>query len=100
MNYALALNREVKLSPHVGRNIDTSLTSIDVALSPNFGIVSKEITHVEKDIESRLKRNGNRKLLNRIKRPPTYGWRLDDNEFDKLNKLKSLCWKDVVTLWV
>ncbi len=42
---AIDLNREVELSPKCGRNIDASLTSIDIALSPNLGVVSKESSH-------------------------------------------------------
>jgi hypothetical protein len=34
------------------------------------------------DIEPRLKRMVKCKLLTRSKRPPTDGWRLNDEEFD------------------
>ena len=38
---AIVWNRENELSRRCGRNIDASLTSIDRALSPNLGVVSK-----------------------------------------------------------
>ena len=85
---AINLNREIELSLRCGRNIDTSQTSIDIALSPNLGDVSKEIPHPlkERDVGHKLKRNVTRKLLNRRKRPTTHGWRLNDKEFDELNR--------------
>ena len=42
---AIILNRENELSLICGWNIDASLTSIDIALSPNLGVVSKESPH-------------------------------------------------------
>ena len=45
LKYAINLNWEIELSPWCGRNIDTSLTSIDIASSPNLGNVSKESQH-------------------------------------------------------
>jgi len=70
---AIELNREIELSPRCGRNIDTSLTSIDLALSPNLGVVSKEIPHPfkERNVGQKFKRIVTRKLLNRRKRPTT-----------------------------
>jgi len=77
----------VELNMSIGCNIDTSLT-ITEALTPNLGNVSKgvSIPLSKRDMEHRLKRMVKRKLLNRNKRPPTYGWRLNDEEFDELNK--------------
>ena len=75
-----------------GRNIDALLTSIDIASSPNLGVVSKESPHPlkERDVEHKLKRTVTRKLLNRRKRPTTDGWRLSDEEFDELNIVYTL----------
>jgi RIO-like serine/threonine protein kinase len=57
-------------------------------LTPNLRIVKKEVSIPldKKDVEPRLKQMVKLKLLNRRKRPPTDGWRLNDEEFDKLNK--------------
>jgi len=46
---AIMLNRENELSLRCGRNIDASLTSSDIALSPKLGVVSKENPHPLKD---------------------------------------------------
>jgi hypothetical protein len=72
---AIVLNRENELSMRCGRNIDASLTSIDRALSPNLGIVSKENPHSlkETDVRHKLKRIITMKLLNRRKRPTIDG---------------------------
>jgi hypothetical protein len=77
---AIELNREIELSLRCGRNIEASLTSIDIALSPNLGDVSKESPHPlkERDIGHKSKQIATRKLLNRRKIPPTDGWRLND----------------------
>jgi hypothetical protein len=85
---AIILNRENEFSLRCGRNIDASLTSIDIALSPNLGAIIKENPHPlkERDVGHKLKRIVTRKLSNRRKRPTTDGWRLSDKEFDKLNK--------------
>ena len=87
---AIKLNREIKLSLRCGRNIDTSLTSIDIAMRPNLWVVSKESPHPlkERDVRHKLKRNVTRKLLN-LRRPTTVGWRLNDKEFDELNRTYS-----------
>ena len=84
---AMELNQEIKLSLRCDRNIDTSLTGIDIALSPNLGDVNKESPYplIEKDVEQKMKRIVTRKLFNHRKRPPTDGWRLNDNEFEELN---------------
>jgi hypothetical protein len=74
---AIVLNRENELSLRCGRNIDVSLTSIDRALSPNLGVVSKENPHSlnkETYVGHKLKRIVARKLLNRRKRSATDGW--------------------------
>ncbi len=91
MEDAIFLSRENELSLRCGRNIDTSLTSIDRALSPNLGVVSKENPHPlkETDVGHKSKRIITRKLLNRRKRPTADGWRLSDNEFDELNRIYS-----------
>jgi hypothetical protein len=75
-----------ELNKNISCNIDTLLTSIE-ALTLNLGIVRKEVSISlnKRDIEPRLKRMVKRKLFNRSKRPPTYGWRLIDEEFDELN---------------
>ncbi len=75
MEDGIVLNRENELSLRCGRNIDASLTSIDRALSPNLGVVSKENPHPlkETDVGHKLKRIVTRKLLNRRKRPTTDG---------------------------
>jgi hypothetical protein len=80
------LNREVKFSPRCGRNIDTSLASIDIVLGPNLGDVRKETSHPlkERDVGHKLKRIVTKKLMKRIKRAHTDGWRLIDEEFDEL----------------
>ena len=80
MEDAIVLNRENKLSLRCGRNIDASLTSIDRALSPNLGAVSKENPHPSKEtgVGHKLKRIITRKLLNRRKRQTIDGWRLSD----------------------
>ena len=79
------------MSLRCGRNIDASLTSIDRALSPNLGTVSKENPYPpkERSVGPKLKRFFTRKFLNRRKRPPTDGWRLSDKEFDELNIIYS-----------
>ena len=81
LKYAFEFNN------NIGCNIDTSLTSIESS-TPNLGIVSKEVSIPlnKRGIEPRLKRMVKRKLLNRSKRPPIDGWRLNDEEFDELNK--------------
>jgi len=88
---AIKLNREIELSLRCGRNISTSLTSIDIARSPNLGVVSKDNPHPlkERDVGHKLKRIVTIKLSNRRKRPTTYGWRLDDKEFDESNRAYS-----------
>jgi hypothetical protein len=82
------MNREIESSLRFDRNIDTSLNSIDTTLSPNLGVVSKECPHPlkERDVGHKLKRIVTRKFLNRRKRPTTDGWRLNDKEFDELNR--------------
>jgi hypothetical protein len=80
--------------------MNTSLTSIESALSPSLGVVRKEVPHPKKDVKSKLKRINKRKLLDRIKEPPTDGWRFNDEEFHELNVLYSFTVKDGVTLWV
>jgi hypothetical protein len=64
---AIELNREIELPPRCGCHIDTSLTSIDIALGPNLGVVSKESPHElkERDVGDKLKRIVTRKLLKR-----------------------------------
>ena len=86
LKYAINFNRENELPLRCGRDIDASLTSIDIALSPNSEVVSKESPHPlkEKDVGHELKRIVTRHFLNRRKRPPTYGWRLSDKEFDEI----------------
>jgi hypothetical protein len=88
---AIELNREIEWSPRCGYNIDKSLTSIDIALSPNLGVVSKESAHPlkERDVGHKLKRIVTRKLLNRRKRPPIDGCRLNNEEFDELSRTRS-----------
>ena len=53
-----------------------------------MGTVCKEVSIPlnKTDAEPRLKRRAKRKLLNRSKRPPNEGWRLNDEKFDELNK--------------
>ena len=67
--------------------VRTLKTSIDTTLSHCMGAVGKKVPHSRKTIESRVKRNIKRKLLSRSKKPPTNGWRLNDNEFDKLRSI-------------
>ena len=59
----------------------SGLTSIE-ALTPNLGTISKEVSIPldKRDVEPRLKRMVKRKLLNRSKRTPTDGWRLNDED--------------------
>ena len=84
MKDATDLNREDGLLPKCDLNIVTWLTSIE-ALSRNSGFVSKESSHPlkKKDARTRFKREITRKLVNRRKRPPIDGWRLNDKEFDE-----------------
>jgi hypothetical protein len=88
---AIELNLENELSLRFSRNIDTSLTSIDITLSPNVGVVSKKSPHPlkERNEGHKLKRIVTRKLLNRRKRLTSDGWRLSDKEFDELNRTYS-----------
>ena len=81
----------MKLSLRCCRNIDASLTSIDIALSPNSGAFSKESPHPlkEKDVEHELKRIVTRKLLNHRKRTTIDERRLNDKEFVELNRTYS-----------
>jgi len=71
------MNRENELSLRCGRNIEASLTNIDLASSPNLGAVSKESPHPlkERDIGHKFKRIVTRKLSNRRKIPNIDGWR-------------------------
>ena len=57
-----------------GRNIDTSLTSVDIALRLNLGFFSEETPHPlkERDIGHKLKRIVTSKLSYRRKRPITH----------------------------
>jgi hypothetical protein len=82
---AIILNRENDLSLRCGRYIDASLTSIDIASSPNLGVVSKDSPHPlkEKDVGHKLKRIFTRKLLNLRNGPTKDGWRLSDKEFNE-----------------
>ena len=75
MEDAVVLNRENELSLRCGRNIDASLTSIDRALSPNLGDVSKENPHPlkETDVGHKLEHFFTTKLFNRRKRPTIDG---------------------------
>jgi hypothetical protein len=88
LNDAFVLNRELEFPPQVGCDINTLITSIDTTISSNFGVVSEETPHSKKDVETKLERNVELKLLDRRKRPSRYGWRLvDDEEFDESHKL-------------
>jgi len=75
------------LNKNIGCNIGTSLTSIK-SLTPKSGIVSKEVSIPlnERAIAPRLKKMVKSKILNCSKRPPADGWRLNDKEFEELNK--------------
>ena len=75
MKYAIDLSRENELSLKCGRNSDASLTSIDIALSPNLGVVSKKNPHPLKEryVGHKLKQIVTRIFLNRRKRPTTDG---------------------------
>ena len=73
LNNAFVSSQEDQLSPQIGRNIDTSLTRINIAINPNLEVVYKEVSHSEREVESKLKRSIKRKCLNRRKRPPTDG---------------------------
>jgi hypothetical protein len=81
------VNGLVNNSSAGGALVRTLKTSIDTTLSPSLGAADKEVPHSRKNIESRVKRNIKRKLLSRSKKPPTNGWRLNDNEFDKLRSI-------------
>ena len=96
MKDEIKLSRNNELSLRCGRNIDTSLTIIDIALSPNLGVVSKESSHPlkEKDVGQKMKIIVSINFLNRRKRPPTYGWRLNDKEFDELNRTHNFTFGD------
>jgi hypothetical protein len=67
------LNWEVELSPQVGCAIGASTTSKDTTISLNLEIISEEVPHSKKDVESDFKRN-----VKRRKRPPIDEWRLND----------------------
>jgi hypothetical protein len=88
MNDALAIRRENEKNSSVGSAIVCTLkTSIDTTLSPCLGVVSMEVPHSRKNVESRVKRKIKRKFLSRSKRPPTNGWRRNDKEFDELHRI-------------
>ena len=69
----------------------TRLTSIDRAVSPNLGVVSKENPHhlKETDVGHKLTRIITRNSLNCRKRPTIDRWRLSDKEFDEIYKIYS-----------
>ena len=79
----------------------TLKTSIDTTLSSSLGTMGKEVPHSRKNVESRVKRNIKRKLLNRSKRPSTDGWRLNHKEFDELHSIYKFTvegWRDSLGL--
>jgi len=88
LNDALAIKRELDLNPLAGYVLELPLTtSIDTTPIPNLGVVGETILHSGKSVESRVKRGVTRTLASRSERPPTYGWRVDDREFNKLHNL-------------
>jgi hypothetical protein len=89
LNGAFVLNREVELPPPIGRIIDTSFTSIDIAASPNLEAINKEVSRSYRDVGFKLKQIIKRTFSNRRKRPPAHGWRLNNEELNKLDKLCS-----------
>ena len=73
---AIVMNRKNELFLRCGRNIDATLTSIDITSNPNLGVVNKENPHPLKKktyVGHKLKRIVARKLSNRRKRPTTDG---------------------------
>jgi len=82
------LKNAFELNKNIGCSIDTSLTSIAI-FDPSFRTVSKEasIPSIKRDVEPRSKQMVKLKLLNHSKRPPTDGWKINDAEFDELNKI-------------
>jgi len=89
LNGAFVLHREVELHSHTCCNIDTTLASIEYGLSPNLGIVSKDVLHFKRGFESKWNRHVNYTVSERRNRLSADGWRLYDEEFDELNKLCS-----------
>jgi hypothetical protein len=78
----------VDLSSQVGCNIDTSLTSIDIAESPNIEVVNREVPL----FKIMLNLNWNETLNVKFRiverdRQHIYGWRLNGEEFDELNDI-------------
>jgi len=88
LNDAFVIRLEIaKNSPAGSAIVRTLETSIDTTLSPCLGVVGKEVLHSRKNVESRVKRNIKRKILSRIKKPPTDGWSLSDKEFYELHRI-------------
>ena len=86
MSDAFVIRRELVENSSAGSAIDRTLqTSVGTTLSTCLKAVGNEVVHSRKNVESRVKRKVKRKLLNRSRRPTTDGWRLNDNEFDKLH---------------
>jgi hypothetical protein len=77
----------VKNSSDGSAIVRTLKTSIDTTLSPCLGAVGNEGSHSRKNVKSRVNRNVKPRLLNRSKRLPTDGWRLNDKEFDELHNI-------------
>ena len=89
LNYAfVSMKWVVDLSSQVGCNIDTSLTSIDIAESPNIEVVNREVPL----FKIMLNLNWNETLNVKFRiverdRQHIYGWRLNGEEFDELNDI-------------
>ena len=88
MSDAFVIRRELVENSSAGSAIDRTLqTSVVTTLSTCLKAVGNEVVYSRKNVESRVKRKVKRKLLNRSRRTTTDGWRLNDEEFDKLHEI-------------
>ena len=100
LNDAFVIRRELVNNSTAGGTIDGTLTtSIDTTLGPCLKVVGNKVKQTRKGVKSRVKRNVERKIMIRSKRPSTNGWRLSDTEFNRLHNIYKFTVEDVVTLW-
>ncbi len=87
LNDALVICEEiVSTSPASCTIVRTLGTNMDITSSPLLK-TSEEVLHSGGNIKSRAKRIVKRKLASRSKRPPTNGWRLNEEGFEQLHTL-------------
>jgi hypothetical protein len=98
LNDIFVIRREIaKISPAGSAIVCTLKTRIDTTLSPCLEAVGKEVSHSQKNVESRVKLNIKRKFLSCSKKLMG-GDLVIRNSMDSIEFTNSL-WKDVVTLW-